>query len=103
MQTHKAKRVEITIESVMETRLTTALIKAGVTGFTVLPVLGGSGRSGQWNREGQVSRAGGMVSVVCIIRPERLDGLLEAAFSMVDRHIGVVTVTDCEVLRAERI
>lgn len=102
MQTHKAKRVEITIESVMETRLTNALIKAGVTGFTVLPVLGGSGKSGQWSREGQVSRAGGMVSVVCIIRPERLDGLLEAAFAVVERHIGVVTVTDCEVLRAER-
>ena len=53
-------------------------------------------------REGQVSRAGGMVSVVCIIRPERLDGLLDAAFAVVERHIGVVTVTDCEVLRAER-
>ena len=102
MQTNKAKRVEITIESVMETRLTNALIKAGVTGFTVLPVLGGSGKSGQWTREGQVSRAGGMVSVVCIIRPERLDGLLDAAFAVVERHIGVVTVTDCEVLRAER-
>ena len=102
MQTHQAKRVEITIEAVMEARLTNALIKAGVTGFTVLPVLGGSGRSGQWSREGQVSRAGGMVSVVCIIRPERLDALLDAAFSVVDRHIGVVTVLDCEVLRAER-
>ena len=102
MQTHKAKRVEITIESVMETRLTNALIKAGVTGFTILPVLGGSGKSGQWSREGQVSRAGGMVSVVCIIRPERLDPLLDAAFAVVERHIGVVSVTDCEVLRAER-
>jgi nitrogen regulatory protein PII len=102
MQTHKAKRVEITIESVMEGRLTAALIKAGVTGFTVLPVLGGSGRSGQWSREGQVSRAGGMVSVVCIIRPDRLDHLLDAAFAVVDRHIGVVSVVDCEVLRAER-
>lgn len=102
MQTHKAKRVEIAIEAVMEGRLTAALIKAGVTGFTVLPVLGGSGRSGQWSREGQVSRAGGMVSVVCIIRPERLDALLDAAFSVVERHIGVVSVTDCEVLRAER-
>lgn len=102
MQTHEAKRVEITIEAVMENRLTAALIKAGVTGFTILPVLGGSGRSGQWSREGQVSRAGGMVSVVCIIRPERLEALLEAAFGVVDRHIGVVSVTDCEVLRAER-
>src|SRR6056297_2625450 len=102
MQTHQAKRVEIAIEAVMESRLTTALIKAGVTGFTILPVLGGSGRAGQWSREGQVSRAGGMVSVVCIIRPDRLDALLDAAFSVVDRHIGVVTVLDCEVLRAER-
>ena len=102
METHKAKRVEITIEAVMETRLTDALVKAGVTGFTILPVLGGSGRSGQWSREGQVSRAGGMINVVCIIRPEKLEELLKAAFAVVERHIGVVSVTDCEVLRAER-
>ena len=102
METHKAKRVEITIEAVMETRLTDALVKAGVTGFTILPVLGGSGRSGQWSREGQVSRAGGMINVICIIRPEKLEALLKAAFAVVERHIGVVSVTDCEVLRAER-
>lgn len=102
MQTHEAKRVEITIEAPMERRLTNSLTKAGVTGFTVLPVLGGSGRSGRWSREGQVGRAGGMVSVVCIIRPERLDSLLDAAFEVVERHIGVVCVTDCQVLRAER-
>ncbi len=102
METHKAKRVEITIEAVMETRLTDALVKTGVTGFTILPVLGGSGRSGQWSREGQVTRAGGMINVVCIIRQEKLEALLKAAFAVVERHIGVVSVTDCEVLRAER-
>ena len=102
MQTHEAKRVEITIEAIMESRLTDALIKAGVTGFTVLPVLGGSGRSGPWSRAGQVSRASGMVQVVCIIKPERLDDLLEGAFAVVERHIGVVSVVDCQVLRAER-
>ncbi|MCR9145920.1 MAG: transcriptional regulator [Rhodobacteraceae bacterium] len=102
MQTHKAKRVEITIEQVMENRLTGALRGAGVTGYTVLPVRAGSGKSGEWSRAGQVSRAEGMVQVVCIIRPDRLDTLLEAAFAVVERHIGVVCVTDCEVLRAER-
>ncbi len=102
MQTHTAKRVEIIIEAVMESRLTDALRSADVTGYTILPVRGGSGRSGDWSRAGQVSRAGGMSCVVCIIREEKLDGLLEAAFSVVDRHIGVVTVTDCQVLRAER-
>ena len=98
---HAAKRVEIIIEAPMEGRLTEALITAGVTGFTVLPVLGGSGRSGHWSREGQVGRSG-MVAVICLIRPDRLDGLLDAAFAVVDRHIGVVSVTDTQVLRAER-
>ncbi|MFU8881286.1 MAG: P-II family nitrogen regulator [Rhodobacterales bacterium] len=101
MKTHKAKRVEITIEAVMQSRLTDAIAGAGVSGYTILPVLGGSGRSGDWTREGQVGRTG-MVQVVCIIRPERLDALLDAAFAVVERHIGVVCVTDCLVLRAER-
>ncbi len=102
MQTHHAKRVEIIVEAVMERRLTDAMIEAGVTGFTVLPVLGGSGRSGHWSREGQVSRAGGMVAVICILRADRLDALLDVAFAVVDRHIGVVSVSDCAVLRAGR-
>lgn len=102
METHQAKRVEIIIEAPLERRLTNTLVEEGVTGFTVLPVLGGSGRSGQWSRDGQVSLASGMVAVVCLIRPERLDALLEAAFAVVERHIGVVSITDAEVLRAER-
>ena len=88
MKMSEAKRVEIIIEAPMENRLTDALEESGVTGFTILPVLGGSGRSGRWSREGQVSRAGGMVAIICIIRPERLDALLEAAFQVVERHIG---------------
>lgn len=101
MQTYDAKRVEIIIEAPMESRLTEALENAGVKGFTVLPVLGGAGRSGRWTREGQVGRAG-MVAVICLIRPDRLDTLLDAAFAVVDRHIGVVSITDAQVLRAER-
>lgn len=102
MQTHDAKRVEITIEQVMLHRLTEALESAGVTGWSVLPVRGGSGRSGTWSREGQISRGTGMVQVVCLIRPDKLDVLLDAAFAVVERHIGVVSVTDTQVLRAER-
>ena len=102
MQTHKAKRVVITIEAIMQRRLTDALEGAGVTGYSILPVLGGSGRSGAWSRDGQISRASGMVQVICIIKPERQDALIEAAFDVVEKHIGVVTITDVEVLRAER-
>ena len=97
MQTHPVKRVEILIEAPMEGRLTAALEKAGASGFTVLPVLGGSGRSGPWSREGQVGRSG-MVAVVCLVRPDLLDSLLDAAFAVVQDHIGLVNVTDCNVI-----
>lgn len=102
MQTHRAKRVEIIVEAPMQRRLEEALTRAGVSGYTILPVLGGNGRSGAWSREGQVGRAGGLVAVICIVRPDLKDALLDAAFAVLDRHIGVVSVSDCEVLRAER-
>jgi len=102
MEIHDAKRVEIIIEAPLERRLTDALDQADVTGYTILPVHGGAGRSGRWTRAGQISPAQGMVAVVCLIRPHRLDALLEAAFAVVKPHIGVVSVTEAQVLRAER-
>ena len=102
MQTHDAKRVAIVIEQVMLRRLTEALESADVTGWTVLPVLGGSGRSGAWHRDDQITRGAGLVQVLCLVRPEKLDALLEAAFKVVDRHIGVVSVSDAQVVRADR-
>lgn len=101
MQTHPAKRIEIIIEAPMQRRLEEALTRAGVGGYTVLPVMGGNGRSGPWSREGEVGRSG-LVAVICIVRPEGKDALLEAALSVLERHIGVVSVSDCEVMRAER-
>jgi nitrogen regulatory protein PII len=102
MKTHRAKRVEIIIEAPMRKRLEEAFNSSGVTGYTVAPVLGGNGRSGRWSSEGQVGSSTGMVRFICIIRPERLGTLLETAFKLVENHIGVVSVSDCEVLRVER-
>jgi nitrogen regulatory protein PII len=102
VETHRAKRVAIIIEAPMRRRLEEAFNMAGVTGYTVVPVLGGNGRSGRWSSEGQVGSTGGMVQFISIIRPERLDKLLEAAIELVEKHMGVVTISDCEVLRVER-
>ncbi len=102
MHTEPAQRIEIVIESPLQERLCRALDRAGVTGYTVLPVLGGRGRSGSWTREGQVSLAAGMVTVLCITRKERADAVLEAAFAVLETHRGVVSVSECSVVRDER-
>ena len=101
MEMHEAKRIEIIIEKIMEKRLTDLLTEAGVKGYSVLPVSGGSGSSGQWSRQGQVSRAQGMSAVVCLVKPERLDATINAVFPLLNRHIGVVSVTDTMVIRDE--
>lgn len=101
MEMHDAKRVEIIIEAIMEKRLCDLLTDAGVKGFSVLPVKGGSGKTGRWSRSGQIGPADGMVAVVCLIRPEGLDPMLEAVLSVLERHIGVVNITDAKVLRVE--
>lgn len=102
MKLHAAKRVAIIIEAPMQERLTNAMEQAGVTGYSVLPVLAGSGQSGTWSADDRIGKAGGLVQVICIIRPEAIDHLIEHAFPLVERHIGIITVTDCQVLRPER-
>lgn len=101
MQTHDAKRIEIIIEAPLERRLAAVLDEAGATGYTILPVMGGSGKSGPWTRDGQVSSAGGMVAFVCLVSADRVDELLQAAFKVVEPHIGIVSVTDTQVMRPE--
>lgn len=103
MQTHPATRIEIIIELPALRALSRQLDKSGVKGYTVLPVLAGQGRSGAWIREGEISSAGGMVAVLVVVAPERAEAVLESVFEVVSRHIGLVSVSDCRVVRPERV
>lgn len=38
----------------------------------------------------------------CIVDPGRLDCLLEAVFAIVSKQVGLVSVSDVEVVRPER-
>ena len=86
----------------MQRRLTKALDSEGVSGYTLLPVLGGSGRSGPWTVDGQISSAGGMVHVLCIVKEYRVDPILDIAFGLLEKHLGIVSVSDCDIVRPER-
>tara|TARA_R110002153_G_scaffold148467_4_gene299708 strand:+ start:1560 stop:1880 length:321 start_codon:yes stop_codon:yes gene_type:complete len=99
MQMHEKKRLEIFIEAPALRRLTALLDAIDMSGYTIIPVLGGSGEHGAWTRDGLVSSAGGMVSVVCIVDEDELDAVVERVYTLVSRQIGVVNVTDCTVIR----
>lgn len=102
MEMHRKKRIEILLEAPAQKRLTDLLDRLDVTGYTVLPVIGGKGHHGVWSREGLPSAAGAMVSVAVIAAEERLDEVLVPVFELVRRHIGIVTVSDVTVIRGDR-
>jgi len=101
METFPKKRIEIMVEAPLLNRIIAILDEQGVSGYTVLPALAGRGRDGTWHRDGQVGRVGSVVQILCIVDESREQEILEPLFRLVSRQIGIVTITDVRVVRAE--
>lgn len=102
MELHRKKRVEVIVEAPALARIIRFLDERGVKGYTILPAIAGRGASGRvWSREGQVGEAGRMVAVMAIMDESRLAPLFDDLFRVVSRQIGIVTVSDCDVVRGE--
>lgn len=99
MQTTLKKRLEIVIEAPVIDRLRRVLDEQGVSGYTILPALSGRGRHGRWNREGEIGEAGRMLCLFAIIDPAELDETLSAVYRVLSRQIGIVSVSDVQVVR----
>jgi nitrogen regulatory protein PII len=101
MQTYPKKRIAIVIEQPALRRVLDTLDRLAVTGYTVYPVIAGRGREGSWRADDLVSDAGRMVSVVCICDPGKVDQVIEPVYAIVARHVGIVSISDCEVIRPD--
>jgi PII-like signaling protein len=102
MKTYTKKRIDIMVEAPLMQRVLNLLDEQGVSGYTVLPVLAGRGKDGAWHRDGVVGRAGALVMIFCIVDDARVDDILQPLFALVARQIGIVTVSDVQVIRGEQ-
>ncbi|HEX4894597.1 MAG TPA: DUF190 domain-containing protein [Hyphomicrobiaceae bacterium] len=101
MKTYAKKRIDIMVEAPLMKRVIAVLDEYQVSGYTVLPALAGRGKEGAWDREGLVGRAGLVVMIFCIVDETRVDTILEPLFRLISRQIGIVTVSDVQVIRPE--
>ncbi|MFZ5740069.1 MAG: P-II family nitrogen regulator [Pseudomonadota bacterium] len=99
MQTHLKKRVEIFIEAPLLRRVVARFDSLRVSGYSVLPVLAGNGHEGRWEANGLVGDAGKMMAVICILDPADLPLLLDGIYPIVQRQIGILAISDVEVVR----
>ncbi|WP_375572910.1 DUF190 domain-containing protein [Ahrensia marina] len=101
METYTKKRIEIIVELPMLRRVLDAIDKAGASGYTVVPVLSGRGTSGEWRGDAMIGDTGHMAQVIVVTSEHRIESMLEGIYALVKRQVGIVTVSDVEVIRPE--
>lgn len=99
---HDKRRLEIIVERMALARVCNILEDANVTGYTVLSAIAGYGGNVRWRSEGDLSTTQDMVVVIAIGDAERIDTALHDLARLLDRHIGVLSVGDVQVLRPGR-
>ncbi|HSO46326.1 MAG TPA: transcriptional regulator [Rhizobiaceae bacterium] len=102
MKTHPKKEIRIICELPLSGRMRAHLDRAPISGYTMLPAIGGKGSEGAWSREGLVGDAGQMVVFLIILDASELEAVLDDLYAVIANQIGIITIADVEVVRPER-
>lgn len=95
------RKIEILVDAPLVRRVTAAADAAGVTGYTLLPTLGGAGHGGRWSDD-QVTGAEAKVMFVTITNEVVAAALIEALAPLLDDH-GLLLISGIvEIVRNDR-
>lgn len=95
------RKIEILVDAPLVRRVVAAAEAVGVTGYTLLPTLGGRGQGGTWSDD-QVTGAEAKVMFVTITNDQRATALIDALAPLLESY-GLLLVSGLvDVVRAER-
>ncbi|GAA0278686.1 hypothetical protein GCM10009127_19620 [Alteraurantiacibacter aestuarii] len=94
------KRIEILVDKPLVGRITREITAAGIKGWTVMPVISGSGRDGPWHEDRITSSDKAMIITISSV--ENALKLAEALQPILTSHGMLLDMWDVEVIRAER-
>ena len=100
IETVTRKRIEILTDSALVRRVTVAIDKAKITGWTVTPVTSGKGRDGHWREERVMGTD--KVFVLTIAPEDKAMALAEDLAPILGSHSLLLTMWDVQVIRGER-
>lgn len=101
MQTFPKKKIELIIEAPALKNVVRAFEKRKIIGYTVFPVLAGSGHEGRWDSSGAVGDTGRMNCVICVLDESELDSLMVDIEKIIRAQIGIALISDVEVIRRD--
>jgi len=100
IETVTRKRIEILTDTALISRVTDAIDRVGITGWTVTPVNSGKGRDGHW-RDERVTGSD-KVFVLTVAAKDKASALAEELAPILTSHSLLLTMWDVEVIRGER-
>lgn len=100
METVIRKRIEILVDTPLVRRVTDAIDRAEITGWSVLPVTSGSGRDGRWREERVMGTDKSLV--LSIASAGKAEVLVDALAPLLTSHGLLLTMWNVEVIRGER-
>ncbi len=100
IETVVRKRIEILTDTALLGRVTDAVDKVGITGWTVVPVSSGKGRDGRWREERVMGTD--KVFVLTIASQDKAQALAEELAPVLTKYGFILSMWDVEVIRGER-
>lgn len=95
------RRLEILVDRPLAARIAAAAEAVGVSGYTLLPTLGGRGHGGRWSDD-QVSGADTKVLFWTVTTQDKADALIASLSPLLDSYGLLVIASDVEVIRDTR-
>ncbi|HZF43237.1 MAG TPA: hypothetical protein VEZ48_07490 [Sphingomonadaceae bacterium] len=101
VETVQRRKIEILVDAPLVRRVVALAEAAGITGYTLLPTLGGAGHGGRWSDD-QVAGADAKLMFVTITNDAKARALTDALAPLLQSHGFLLVSGVVDVVRAEK-
>lgn len=101
VQTVTRKRIEILIDTPLAPRIIAQVKAVDISGWSLIGVNSGGGRTGQWQHD-EVTGAAAKAVILIITSQSKADALVELLAPLLDSYRLLLTIGDVEVIRGDR-
>ena len=101
VETVQRRKIEILVDAPLVRRVVAVAEAAGITGYTLLPTLGGAGHGGRWSDD-QVAGADAKLMFVTITNEAKASALTDALAPLLQSHGFLLVSGIVDVVRAEK-